>query len=379
MSNYNFSVYIIYEGSKRYLVPYKNKGFLKKYEEKDFMTKLKETKKKTKFNKFPLMKDSSFKALFANEKELIPLTLFLSIILDIDYDKLLGNIELDKTKYPKSEPDKKADERDIVIIVKYPKPFKVMIEINYFKPWFNGKKHYLQEDITMIIKVTRDIFYKDGTNYYGLKKGEDYDILLPIILIELSPFLINPNQGNIIEEFELRDKYGFKLFNDIEFTNINKNFKLTNINVALVSNMWYNGNINEEELSDYEKKIIPMIALLTASNMKDVDKCLKHINTSSEIKKIIRKEIRKMNENNYEFGIPYDPVEDWRKIFRGAINTYKNELKNSKKIIETSKQEKLDMIKDMYKKGLTLEFISDITKLSISEVEKIVKHSKIKK
>ncbi len=95
------------------------------------MVELKEKTTKKKFNKFPLMKDTSFKALFANEKELVPLTLFLSIILDIDYDKLLGNIELDKTKYSKSEPDKKADERDVVVIVNYPKPFKVMIEINF--------------------------------------------------------------------------------------------------------------------------------------------------------------------------------------------------------------------------------------------------------
>ena len=368
------------------------------------MIKTKTTKKK--FNKFPLMKDTSFKALFANEKELVPLTLFLSIILDIDYDKLLGNIELDKTKYPKSEPDKKADERDVVAIVKYPEPFKVMIEINYYKPWFNKKKHYLHEDITMTVKITRDNFYKDGTNYYGLPKGKNYDSLLPIILIELSPFFINPNVNRIVEEFDMRDRYGFKLFSNIEFTNINKNFSLRNINVAWVSNMWYNDNINEEELSEYEKKIIPMIALLTASNMKDVDKCLKNINTSSEIKKIIRKEIKKMDTNNYEFGIPYDPVEDWRKIFQGAVNIYKKELKNSKKIIEDSKQElksskeelnaskqelksskeelnafkqeKLDMIKEMHEKGLSLEFISDITKLSIDEVEKIINKSKSK-
>ena len=168
------------------------------------MVELKEKTTKKKFNKFPLMQDASFKALFANEKELVPLTLFLSIILDIDYDNLLGNIELDKTKYSKSEPDKKADERDVVVIVNYPKPFKVMIEINYFNPWFNKKKHYLHKDITMTVKITRDIFYKDGTNYYGLNKGEDYNDLLPIILIELSPFFINPNVNDIVEEFDLR-------------------------------------------------------------------------------------------------------------------------------------------------------------------------------
>ncbi len=100
-----------------------------------------------------------------------------------------------------------------------------------------------------------------------------------------------------------------------------------------------------------------------------------------------------MDTNNYEFGIPYDPVEDWRKIFQGAVNIYKKELKNSKKIIEdskqelmsskeelnASKQEKLDMINNFYNQGISLNVIAKACNLSIEEVEKIVNKSKSKK
>ena len=148
--------------------------------------------------------------------------------------------------------------------------------------------------------------------------------------------------------------------------------------------MWYNDNMNEEELSDYEKKIIPMIALLTATNMKDVNKCLTHINTSSKIKKIIRKGIKNMDENNYKFGIPYDPVEDWRKIFRGALKIRQEELREEfeeklEEKLEDSKQEKLDMIDSLYNQGISLNVIAKASNLSVAEVEKIVNQSKSKK
>ena len=69
----------------------------------------------------------------------------------------------------------------------------------------------------------------------------------------------------------------------------------------------------------------------------------------------------------YGWGRPDDPVEDWYKIFQGSLNIYKKEIKYYE-------QEKSDMIKEMHKKGLSLEFISDITKLSVPKIKKIVKN-----
>ena len=42
--------------------------------------------------------------------------------------------------------------------------------------------------------------------------------------------------------------------------------------------------------------------------------------------------------------------------------------------MEYCKQEKLNMIKEMDKKDLSLELISDITKLSVPKVKRIVKN-----
>ena len=86
----------------------------------------------------------------------------------------------------------------------------------------------------------------------------------------------------------------------------------------------------------------------------------------NRIRRFVRNGFKGPDVSNYGWGIPYDPVEDWYKIFQGALNTYKNDIKYYKR-------RKLEMIKEMHKKGLSLEFISDITKFSVPKVRRIVK------
>ena len=51
----------------------------------------------------------------------------------------------------------------------------------------------------------------------------------------------------------------------------------------------------------------------------------------NRIKRFVRNGFKPPDDSNYKWGIPYDPVEEWFKIYYSALNVYRNEVKDIKK------------------------------------------------
>ena len=187
-------------------------------------------------------------------------------------------------------------------------------------------------------------------------------------MLEFNPYFIDKDHKEFYEEYQLRNKYGHIL---------TENVKIININVVECRKLWYYNTYKSAEFDDHEKDLILLGALLSAKNIEEVDRCLKDINTTLEIKKLIKGVIVKMNNNDEAWGRFYDPEEERKRLNDSALAySHKRGLKEGKEI--GLKQKEQEMVLAMYGQNATFDFISKVSGLSQEEVEKIINNSKSK-
>ena len=331
-----------------------------KNKEEELKRKIKEAREKGTI--MPIISDNCFKVMFANQAHLETLTFLISKVLGMEYEKLKGNIRLEPLKVTRQEIGKKEEERDLVVYVE-PIESKLIIEITYDREHLEHLgEYFLENRDDYIIKILRDIYYAAGVHGNSLGKGEGYDKLKALILIEFNPYFIDKDHKDFIEEYQLRNKYGHILTESI---------KIININVVECSRLWYNKTYKSDEYDEYEKDLIVLGALLSASNIKDVDKCLRDINTTSEIKKLIKEVIVKMNNNEEAWGRFYNVEEERERLHDSAIA-----YSHKRGVKEGLKQKSQEMAIIMYKNNEPLEKIIRYSGLSQKEIEEITKNIK---
>ena len=320
----------------------------------------------------PLTTDDCFKIMFANQAHLETLTFLISKVLNLKYDMLKGNIRLEPTKVTKTEIGKKQEERDLVVYVK-PIETKLIIEVTYDKELLDHLgEYFLENRDDYIIKILRDLYYASAVHGNSLGKGEGYDKLNALFLLEFNPYFIDKDHKEFYEEYQLRNKYGHIL---------TENIKIININVVKCRKLWYYNTYKSDEFDDHEKDLILLGALLSAKNIEEVDRCLQDINTTLEIKKLIKGVIVKMNNNDEAWGRFYDPEEERKRLNDSALAySRKRGLKEGKEIglIEGRKEREQEMVISLYNQNVSIDIISKASGLSQEEVEEIINNSKNK-
>ena len=128
--------------------------------------------------KVPLCFDECFKIMFANPNRLEPLTLLLSKILNVEYDELEGKIELYPLSIPNETIGKKKMERDVVVKIKENMEGKIILEVNFRDSFY--------ETI-----VNRNLNYLSEVASKGLKEGDDYDKIIPTLLVNFNTFYVD--------------------------------------------------------------------------------------------------------------------------------------------------------------------------------------------
>ena len=262
--------------------------------------------------------DRAFKEVFLKNNDSEPLQALLELILEIKIDYL----EINKTELLSGNVNVKDKRVDAVV---YAGNKKIDIEIN------SQDKDYVKPKNTAYICN----MYQSHTLV-----GELYDEKTDIVLVNLTWGLGSEN--------DKMTKYMIMSEDGKQYV---KNFIIYEINMDYFDKLWYSKN--EEEI----KKNMYLIML-------NLDKKELEAMPKDKRDKIVDKYITNVTivNDNPEFQKYMSEEEDKKKIQNSLLSEAKE---------EGISQEKVSIAKNMLNKNMSIEDISDITGLSIEEINKL--------
>ena len=271
--------------------------------------------------------DRTFKEVFLKEENSDLLKALLETILKIEIDK----IEIKKTELLSGNINIKDKRVDAIV---HTGNKKIEIEIN------SQNKDYLH---------TRSTAYICNIYQSNASVGETYNENTDIIQVNLTWGL-----GRNNDEMKI-----YKIMNEKGELYV-KNFIIYEINMDYYSNVWYSKN--EEEI---EKKKYMIMLNLEKKELETMPK-----------DKIVDKYITNVVvvNNDPEFMNYMSEEEDKKKIQNSLLSEAKEEGISqgyTTGINDGISQEKVSIAKNMLKKNMPIEDISEITGLSIEEIKKI--------
>ena len=271
--------------------------------------------------------DRTFKEVFLKEENSDLLKALLETILKIEIDK----IEIKKTELLSGNINIKDKRVDAIV---HTRNKKIEIEIN------SQNKDYLH---------TRSTAYICNIYQSNASVGETYNENTDIIQVNLTWGL-----GRNNDEMKI-----YKIMNEKGELYV-KNFIIYEINMDYYSNVWYSKN--EEEI---EKKKYMIMLNLEKKELETMPK-----------DKIVDKYITNVVvvNNDPEFMNYMSEEEDKKKIQNSLLSEAKEEGISqgyTTGINDGISQEKVSIAKNMLKKNMPIEDISEITGLSIEEIKKI--------
>ena len=203
----------------------------------------------------------------------------------------------------------------------------------------------------------RSLFYWAGLYYTGLKKKEEYKENKRAITINIVNFDMF-KEGPYHEKIELRREY--------------KNILLTN---KLEIHFIQLSKFLKEGQEEKDKKMWQWLTFICNKNRKEVERVMKE-----------NKEIEKANEE-LEYLTGDDAVRRIAFLRDKAERDYINNMSGARKaalelgreegIKEGEKKKTIEIAKEMLAKGIEIELIKEITKLSEEELENIKKSKKV--
>ena len=203
----------------------------------------------------------------------------------------------------------------------------------------------------------RSLFYWAGLYYTGLKKKEEYKENKRAITINIVNFDMF-KEGPYHEKIELRREY--------------KNILLTN---KLEIHFIQLSKFLKEGQEEKDKKMWQWLTFICNKNRKEVERVMKE-----------NKEIEKANEE-LEYLTGDDAIRRIAFLRDKAERDYINNMSGARKaglelgreegIKEGEKKKTIEIAKEMLAKGIEIELIKEITKLSEEELENIKKSKKV--
>lgn len=143
--------------------------------------------------KFSLMSDTMLKAMFQNSNRLKYSAKLISYYIDISYDVLLNNMELDKNELDKAKEDSKGERADYIAKIG---STSINIEVNN-----NKDEKYLE----------RNMEFADRIYSEKIKAGKDYDYV-QVIQINLNNFSFK-GIDDVVEVYGIQNDNGIRLSN----------------------------------------------------------------------------------------------------------------------------------------------------------------------
>ena len=246
---------------------------------------------------------------------------------------------------------------------------------------FNLKRHYKDKETIVDVKcITKNgtvviievqlsgnsrfperILYYWAANYSKLlKKGEQYDVLTPVISINLLNFNLNKNDKNVHSCYMIYDTKNKNLLTDhlqIHIIELKK-FKFKDNDLKKDLNYWL-GFFTTKDMEEYMSEIVKEKPIMEEAH-KRYNNFIRSRLMMTEYEK---KEI-------YQYDKQITLEDKRREGIKEGIK--KGKLEGIKEGIEKGKlAEQISMAKTMKSKNMDINLISEITGLPIDEIEKL--------
>jgi len=284
-------------------------------------------------NLIPLTFDYAFKKVFGNNEKL--LGKFVILILNNDFDLKLDiddcHVELKNPELPKENYKEYRKTVDVYVVLN--KKVHIDIEVNG-SPFKKVQK--------------RNFKYADKLSSMILETGEDIKELKYKYLYQIN---LNTSEKKIDFGDDVIVPYGLK-----SGTVYDDSKKIVLKYLEYYRHLYYNKNIRDEE--------VIWLTTLTSTSFTELYDLLSQILSSDERDTLIKDVIRMSNDNF--------SIHEWEKEKLDKLVEMEGlDLAREEGYEQGSKNEKLEIARNMIAKGTDIEYISEVTCLTKEEIEKL--------
>lgn len=368
----------------------------------------------------PISFDPVFKEVFGNEKYPNNTAYLASILLDIPYEDIKGKIVFKSLRHNDIRIKDKKCEKDIVFLVNLSEGYKINIEVNMSKSGIQAI-------------IARNYYYVANLFGGGLREADEYSEIRTTIQYNLNNFSIDKENSKLERNFVMRDEDGV-LSSKLEISHLNiaemaklwydkstkwhdeRSKKLSGLSALILetNKVMFHEILNALDMPDDVDKDIGRIvedmnyddelnvryynweeeqARLNRSILKEAKKRHEKMNLQELAEEIYelsgevidwqevlyKKAKEELDGESLEQLMKKYPEQFGQDFIKKLADEMPEELKEilrekakEEAIKQSVEQNKREMVLNMKEKGFSLDVISDVTKLSIEEVEKII-------
>lgn len=368
----------------------------------------------------PISFDPVFKEVFGNEKYPNNTAYLASILLDIPYEDIKNKIVFKSLRHNDIRIKDKKCEKDIVFLVNVSEGYKINIEVNMSKSGIQAI-------------IARNYYYVANLFGGGLREADEYSEIRTTIQYNLNNFSIDKENSKLERNFVMRDEDGV-LSSKLEISHLNiaemaklwydkstkwhdeRSKKLSGLSALILetNKVMFHEILNALDMPDDVDKDIGRIvedmnyddelnvryynweeeqARLNRSILKEAKKRHEKMNLQELAEEIYelsgevidwqevlyKKAKEELDGESLEQLMKKYPEQFGQDFIKKLADEMPEELKEilrekakEEAIKQSVEQNKREMVLNMKEKGFSLDVISDVTKLSIEEVEKII-------
>jgi len=298
----------------------------------------------------PLTFDPCFKLMWGNEDHPEVTALLISKLLDIPYDEVNGKIRFTNTKNQNLSVGDKQSDKDVTFLVDTSEPYKISLEMNF------SPSALIHNSL-----IERNLYYL--SNYFGTGLGQNnYKELKTTIQFNFNMDFIDKEHKKLIDTYMYRNEEGHVLTDILQ---------IVHINIAEMYDIWYNRG---EEMAKYDNNMqdnIRIGACMVTNLRAEFDKALSEVDANKILKSSMKEIVSNMINDEELCVLFYNKEEEEKKIW-DSIRMEEAEKARQEGIEQGIEQRNKEMVAAMKEKGISIEMISEISNLSIEEVEKLL-------
>lgn len=318
------------------------------------MTKDKQSNLKRKRNLkdgeiIPLWLDDAFKIMFS---KIEVLTMLLGKILEVDYEKLEGRVELAPSRIPNRTVGEAKMERDLVVRIKDNPERRLIMEVNIKKKFYQSI-------------IDRNLHYLNQVSTNGMEEGKNYSDMPMSLLINFNDFFVDEEHKKVFDSYLYRNKEGHVLSHMQE---------IININIAECYRLWYNKEY-QGKFGEFQEDLLLIAASMMIERQDEFTECIGEVRTKLTIKNLMERTVDEMKDDEMLWGRFYNREEEETRIREGIIAEERADARKEgfdDGFSEGINEAKKDIILKMKEKDIPFEMISEISGVSLEEVENII-------
>ena len=310
------------------------------------MTKTKQSNLKRKRNLkdgeiIPLWLDDAFKIMFS---KIEVLTMLLGKILEVDYEKLEGRVELAPSRIPNRTVGEAKMERDLVVRIKDNPERRLIMEVNIKKKFYQSV-------------IDRNLHYLNQVSTSGMEEGKNYSDMPMSLLINFNDFFVDEEHKKVFDSYLYRNKEGHVLSHMQE---------IININIAECYRLWYNKEY-QGKFGEFQEDLLLIAASLMIEKHDEFTECIGEVRTKLTIKDLMERTVDEMKDDEMLWGRFYNREEEEALIRESIIAEERMEARK-----EARYEAKKEIVLKMNEENIPLDTISKVTDLTIEEIQNIL-------